>query len=259
MKRKASNELLPSPRFRSSQGEMSTQSQSSQPMAVVKKRSRGYRQQRRYKTSKSLLSVHYANLCITPSVGGPPAMKIPFMYTQNLAFTTTLGAMKTQVFRLNSLYDPDLTGTGQQPPSYDQWTALYGTYRVVGCSYEIQALIQGTQVPCLIASCPLTSSGTLSTIDAYRGNMGGKYQVFSGYEKAVLKDYVRIDKYLGISKERLMTDDLLSSAYNTNPGIGLYLHIAAQPTDGATEVNIQYIVKLKYYTVLSKKTEQEIS
>ncbi len=34
------------------------------------------------------------------------------------------------VFRLNSLYDPDLTGTGHQPYGFDQFAALYSRYKV---------------------------------------------------------------------------------------------------------------------------------
>lgn len=33
-------------------------------------------------------------------------------------------------FRLNSLYDPDYTGTGHQPRFFDQWSAIYGSYNV---------------------------------------------------------------------------------------------------------------------------------
>jgi hypothetical protein len=36
----------------------------------------------------------------------------------------------TYVFRGNSLYDPDYTGTGHQPLLYDQYAAQYGKYRV---------------------------------------------------------------------------------------------------------------------------------
>lgn len=41
-----------------------------------------------------------------------------------------------QTFRLNSLFDPDLTGTGHQPYGFDQLTPIYNNYCVTGCTIE---------------------------------------------------------------------------------------------------------------------------
>jgi len=62
----------------------------------------------------------------------------PFRYDCKLTYgvnvtLTTAGSSSagvTNVFRLNSLYDPDLTGTGHQPYQYDQMTAIYSKYLV---------------------------------------------------------------------------------------------------------------------------------
>ncbi len=35
------------------------------------------------------------------------------------------------IFRANSCFDPDLTGTGIQPPGFDQWKQFYTTYEVL--------------------------------------------------------------------------------------------------------------------------------
>lgn len=41
-------------------------------------------------------------------------------------------------FRLTSLYDPDLTGTGHQPRGYDQLSTIYTGYLVLGVKYDIE-------------------------------------------------------------------------------------------------------------------------
>lgn len=41
------------------------------------------------------------------------------------------------VFNVNSVYDPDSTGTGHQPRGYDQYAGFYNAYIVRGFSYNI--------------------------------------------------------------------------------------------------------------------------
>lgn len=72
---------------------------------------------------------------MTFSVKGDP---FPLRWHGNLqygqAYTLTAGAAGVfgteQVFRLNSLYDPDLTGTGHQPYGFDTLATMYYKYKV---------------------------------------------------------------------------------------------------------------------------------
>ena len=43
-------------------------------------------------------------------------------------------------FRLNSVYDPDLTSTGHQPRGHDQWSAIYKRYCVIGANVLVEPL-----------------------------------------------------------------------------------------------------------------------
>lgn len=44
----------------------------------------------------------------------------------------------TQVFRTNSIFDPDFTGTGHQPLGRDLWASMYDYYAVLSTSYTIR-------------------------------------------------------------------------------------------------------------------------
>lgn len=46
--------------------------------------------------------------------------------------------MLSRYYRLNSLYDFDLSGTGNQPVGFDQWSAFYNKYRVLSTDVEIR-------------------------------------------------------------------------------------------------------------------------
>lgn len=53
-------------------------------------------------------------------------------YTESLVITSTTGIMQKQLYSCNSLYDPNVTGAGHQPLYFDQMTALYNHWTVVG-------------------------------------------------------------------------------------------------------------------------------
>jgi hypothetical protein len=43
-----------------------------------------------------------------------------------------------QIFRMNSIFDPDQTGTGHQPMMRDLWASQYDYYTVISCQYQIK-------------------------------------------------------------------------------------------------------------------------
>ena len=47
-------------------------------------------------------------------------------------------ASAAQTFRMNSIYDPDITGTGHQPILRDLWASQYDYYAVLLCDYKIR-------------------------------------------------------------------------------------------------------------------------
>lgn len=88
------------------------------------------------------------------------------------------GGSYTYSYRLTDLYDPDYTGTGNQPVGFDQFTAIYSRFRVLSVSVKLQfqSMTPGGVVgaypsvePTLSAaqlswpSQPLAESGLVST------------------------------------------------------------------------------------------------
>jgi len=70
----------------------------------------------------------------------PPSISGKMYYVQQFALTGGVVGITglEQVMRLNSLFDPDFTGGGHQPNTFDQVAALYGTYRVTKCDIELE-------------------------------------------------------------------------------------------------------------------------
>jgi hypothetical protein len=58
-------------------------------------------------------------------------------YADNYRMDVNYGSVGRQIFRMNSIYDPDYTNTGHQPMFRDMWASQYDYYAVLHCDYEI--------------------------------------------------------------------------------------------------------------------------
>lgn len=74
----------------------------------------------------------------------PERMFTKLKYTEILAFTSTAGAITDNVYKANSLFDPNNTGTGHQPLGYDQISVWYARYRVFGSKITLRCYQTGT-------------------------------------------------------------------------------------------------------------------
>lgn len=70
----------------------------------------------------------------------PPRKTVALRYVQTLTLNATSGASATNVFRANSVFDPDFTGTGHQPMFHDIYSQIYGQYKVNYSTIRVVAL-----------------------------------------------------------------------------------------------------------------------
>lgn len=62
---------------------------------------------------------------------------MPYWGTVTLVAFADNAIYKEYVYSVNSVNQPDITGTGHRPRGYDQWSALYTRYLVRGFSYQL--------------------------------------------------------------------------------------------------------------------------
>jgi len=72
--------------------------------------------------------------------GVPDRMLIRLRYSERQQNPATA---LDYVYNLNSIYDPNLTGTGHQPLGRDQWASFYNRYRVIKVNCLVRALCTG--------------------------------------------------------------------------------------------------------------------
>lgn len=73
-------------------------------------------------------------------VGVPVQSRTTHRYVQAGVIVSSTGSLGIQQFRANSLFDPDLTGTGHQPYGFDQFKAYYATYMVTSSKISLECI-----------------------------------------------------------------------------------------------------------------------
>jgi hypothetical protein len=177
----------------------------------------------------------------------PPRFICKFRYQSTKKFTVAAGTFGLEnLYRLNSLYDPDFTGAGDYPYAFPTFQSLYKTYRVHGVLVEV--LFTDPSVDGLIGGVlvqPSTSPATLAgeTIDT----AGARPMVatvalnFSGSQTALVRQYLSIAAIDGIPKAQLLGDPNYQAQTNTSPVSTPFLRVAIACEDLANNTATAYI------------------
>lgn len=188
-----------------------------------------------------------------------PAFKYcKLTYSQRFTLTAgTAGIIGTeQVFRLNSLYDPDFTGTGHQPYLFDQVAALYRKYIVSGC--KIRATFTdpgvsgttGTYCYAMLQASGGSDTLTGSDQDYIREQplTWSKFISDTGNQKAVLNQYVSMPKLEGLTRIQWGAEvATYGASVGANPSRTPYLRVAIGSDTGAANASCTVRVDLQYY------------
>jgi len=139
-----------------------------------------------------------------------------FITKLKYAGTVTTGANGAWALRLNSLFDPDATGTGHQPYGYDQLSQLYNRYRVISCSYRLQAPNVANIIQ--FGAMPANAVYTYGAFDALKEQPRARYftQMPTGNAQT-LSGKVYIPSVVGRSKAQYMADDRFQAQNGANP------------------------------------------
>lgn len=151
-------------------------------------------------------------------------------------------------FNLNSLFDPNRTGVGHQPYSFDVMATMYNRYRVISCGYRIHVAggnfaSQAVQV----ASLPANEELSTVSISEWRENPRSKYICQNpGAFTTILKGKVYIPSLVGRTKSQYMADDRYQALVTGNPQELAILNLVTAQNADTPVGSIQLQVLLEY-------------
>lgn len=212
------------------------------------KKNRGRKKPHRGKRNKA-----YRNKAVITHIKGqgiPDMLSVKLSYVEHIPITT-LGGLPYMLynFRGNSLFDPNVTGTGHQPMYFDQYAALYNRYRVMGSAVKID-VINNSGVSALFYVCePNTIQSTttdLSTLYEQSRSGAPRFVPIAARIASRLKRYVSTRKVCGLTKPQIY-DDVYSAATIADPGNIWYWNFLFGSVDGTAAVDGHFIIKITYY------------
>lgn len=188
----------------------------------------------------------------------------------NLTFSAAAGS-GSKTLSMNSIYDPDVSGTGHQPHMRDLWASQYDYYAVLSASYHIEAYncaddmigftVVGTNTQ-KVSGCIATIIPTTSTSDIANATNGLPFpsvEMKNTRSQWLLPD--RVATWDGtltpgdfIVDAKDQDSDNTWTAVGSNPGVQRYLGIIFNSNNsgafgGATEppfTNIQLWYTIDY-------------
>lgn len=172
-------------------------------------------------------------------------------YTGYLALTPSAGAITDQVYRLNSIYDPDYSGVGSTVMGYTQVNALYQRYRVLSAKVTVQwdNLSSDPVVAYLVATPNTAISSNIGYIQAQRISWTSPVAGKGGPPKSHVVS-LPIHKVFGVPAAQVRSEHDFAAALGANPANSVYLH-AGIYQNGASAGNCNLFVKIEYHVVLS--------
>lgn len=189
----------------------------------------------------------------------PPCAHVQMRYSDTITLTSSNAAARISgsqyEFRLNSIYDPDKTGTGHQPYMHDQFGTMYGRYRVDRCDVQIDAIVSPSTSHAITALVQGPSGG-LNTggqeLSLLLENVKAKtlYALTTAVAPPRIRFSIDIAEYLGIGRDAYEADlSLYSAAYGANPTRQCVVNLCTCAFAGTSE-SIQAVVTLVFHVKL---------
>jgi len=187
------------------------------------------------------------------SIGRGPVAKETIVWLRYNAYHENSSSSLDQIYRLNSIFDPDLTGTGHQPLGRDQYATFYNRYRVTDVIITLRASVDislGNQVYKVITVAdnsitPYTDHLTMSE------QQGSTVHLLNPASGAIfIKRRYHLANIAGVDKKGY-SDDRFQSLFSTNPSENIMFHVGTCNNNGSGPAN----ATIKYTITLDMRTE----
>lgn len=177
----------------------------------------------------------------------PDEQRVTLRYADTKDATASVG-LYVYTWALNDIYDPDVTGGGSQPLSYDQWTSLYNRWLVRECIYDVAVTSRTVSGRLSVAAAPVTSTSLApATFEAAAAMRDSKSAETTGGGPTVhIRGRVDMAKLYGVPDFAMESDDNFQGSISASPNRRMVLTVACE-TSGASDA-LSLTVVLKYRT-----------
>lgn len=181
-------------------------------------------------------------------LGFPNKLFTRLKYVEHFTLTATNGVLNTYRFCANGCYDPNITGTGHQPMYFDQYSALYDHFVVLGSKIKVKAGYTSSgntnaQVAVAVMSNDNASHSLTDISGVTEQSQVSRSVLLDPFNtKTITKSYSAKRVYGG----NILSQDNLRGSATANPTETWYYDFMYQGIGGAN-ASITLYVEIDYY------------
>lgn len=177
----------------------------------------------------------------TGMVGLPDSVRVALKYSQIVAFTGS-AAPAAQTFAINSLFDPDFSGTGHQPSFFDFWSSAYSRYCVLGASAILwieneTTTNTGANFACCYSDVNVSAQNTEFITESNRSKSGVVGPAGSMNVKKVVMPAITMAQLMG--QPAVEPDDNMYAAVSASPTDPGYMVFRVSASDSASTITVR--------------------
>lgn len=184
----------------------------------------------------------------------PASKRILMTYSTNgNVIEGAAGAGATYFYRLNSVYDPDLSGVGTYATGFTTWSALFRNYKVRRVTVRLRGFATGgAATGTIVTMAPIADASTIpANTGTWRSLRGGVSDIVmphtDGGKNVVewTKTY-DIARWLSVTPSQYANDMDFSGYSNSNPTRQLNLVVACASFAGASVSGFYFTLDITY-------------
>jgi len=205
----------------------------------------------RKKTFKRKARSTFNKTSVSVGLGFPKKMTMCHKYNEIITHTSSTGVATFYKFNCNGMYDPNNTSVGHQPYYYDQMSAIYDHYTVIGSKITIKVV--PTSVPAVSFMVSLSQNDdatqTNNTIDGTAEQSNATSFIFPAGSTDTVKVLVNkwsAKKTFGGS---ILGNDNLQGTATSNPTEITLWSLGLRALDGVSTIQCYFDVKIEYIAV----------
>jgi hypothetical protein len=151
------------------------------------------------------------------------------------------------VFSVNGAFDPEVTGVGHQPRLFDQYSLVYGRYRVDAA--HVRVLVRQRAAHGIVATLVPSNIGTQYAVAdrpaeltrAVTSMLTGANQPTIEMKQTFLPHAI-----IGITRQQYQDEEDCSAAVAGTPSQQAYFHVHIFQPDGATVLDVDFTLIVRY-------------
>jgi len=205
-------------------------------------------------------NVHGFAVRAMPFFGYKVRKQMPY-YTFGAITSGASNLAGAYVFSANGCFDPDITGTGGQPMSFDQAMLFFNHYTVHKCTIKVTFMSDAAALRSTVGLFVSGSSSVTTSLETLIENGDGAIQKLN--PASVAESMCTFRRTLDVGKfqsvDDVMDDPNMRGDSASNPTEQAYFHLVVYNTGTTATVQVDFEVELEYDVTFHEPRKGTIS